>query len=79
MLSSVLNSDKAIAVNIAIMRVFVRLRGIMLANKDLALRLERLEHAAEKQQDQIHSIFEIIKQLAAVEEKPKRRIGFHNG
>jgi hypothetical protein len=43
MLSSVLNSKRAIQINIAIMRVFVRLREIMLANKDLALRFEKLE------------------------------------
>ncbi|MDO8525126.1 MAG: ORF6N domain-containing protein [Candidatus Omnitrophota bacterium] len=78
MLSSVLSSERAVQVNIAIMRIFVRLREIMFANKDLALRLERLEHAVEKQQGQIHSIFEIVKQLMTVEEKPKRRIGFHD-
>ncbi|MDD5195066.1 MAG: ORF6N domain-containing protein [Candidatus Omnitrophica bacterium] len=77
MLSSVLNSEKAIAVNIAIMRVFVKLRKIMIANKDLALRLEQLEHTVEKQGEQIHSIFDVVKQLMAIEEKPKRNIGFH--
>jgi len=78
MLSSVLKSKKAIEVNIAIMRVFVRLREIMLANKDLALRLEQLEHAAEKQGQQIQAIFQVIERLMAIEEKPKRRIGFHS-
>ena len=77
MLSSVLNSKRAIQVNIAIMRVFVRLREIMLANKDLALRLEKLERTVEKQGEQTHAIFEIVKDFMTVEEKPKRRIGFH--
>ena len=77
MLSSVLNSKRAIQVNIAVMRVFVRLREIMLTNKDLALRFEKLERTVEKQGEQIHTIFEIVKQFITVEEKPKRRIGFH--
>lgn len=77
MLSSVLNSERAIQVNIAIMRVFVRLRQMMLANKDSALRLERLEHVVEKQGEQIHSIFEIVRQIMVVEQKPKHRIGFY--
>jgi len=77
MLSSVLNSQRAIEVNIAIMRVFVKLKEIMLANKGLALRLERLEHTVEKQGEQIHSVFEIVKQIMTIEAKPKRRIGFH--
>jgi len=77
MLSSVLKSKKAIAVNIAIMRVFVRLREIMLANKDLALRLEQLEHAVEQDGRQIRAIFQAVEQLTAIEAKPKRQIGFH--
>jgi len=77
MLSSVLNSKRAIQVNIAIMRVFVRLRKIMLGNKDLALKFEKLERTVEKQGEQIHAIFEIVKQFMTVEEKPKRRFGFH--
>ena len=71
-----LNSERAIQVNIAIMRIFVRLRGIMLANKDLALRLGRLERKVEKQGERIYSVFETVKRFMAVEEKPKRRIGF---
>jgi len=77
MLSSVLNSDCAIQVNITIMRVFMRLRQIMLANKDLALRFEKLERTVEKQKEQIHTIFEIVEQFITLEEKPKRKIGFH--
>jgi len=77
MLSSVLNSERAIQVNIVIMRVFVRLREMIASNKDLALRLEKLERIVEKQGAQIHAVFKIVKQFMAVEEKPKRRIGFH--
>lgn len=77
MLSSVLNSSRAIQTNIAIMRIFVRLREMILTHKDLVVRLGKLEHAVEKQEAHIHEIFEIIQQLATIEEKPKRRIGFY--
>jgi len=85
MLSSVLNSERAIEVNIAIMRAFVRMREILLTNKDLAVEIETLE-LKYKNHDMklveydkhISAIFEAIKQLMApapVPEKPK--IGFH--
>jgi hypothetical protein len=74
MLSSVLNSDRAIDVNIEIMRAFVRLREILLAHKDLALKLEELE---KKYDEQFRIVFEVIRQLMAPPEPPpKRPIGF---
>ncbi|MBU4304608.1 MAG: ORF6N domain-containing protein [Candidatus Omnitrophica bacterium] len=76
MLSSVLNSPRAIEVNIAIMRIFIRIREMIITHKDFALRLEKLECAVEKQESHIHTIFEVIQQLTAAENKPKRRIGF---
>ncbi len=85
MLSSVLNSKRAIQVNIAIMRAFVRLREILLTHKDLASKIEALElkyknHDIKLSEYDAHieAIFETIKQLMApplVPEKPK--IGFH--
>jgi hypothetical protein len=75
MLSSVLNSDRAIDVNIAIMRAFVRLREILATHKDLAQKLEQLE----KQYDaQFRIVFEAIRQLMLPppELEKKRRIGF---
>jgi len=77
MLSSVLNSKKAVQVNIAIMRVFLKLRQLLLAHKDLALRLEKIERNTEEHSEQIQTIFKIVKQILVVENKPKRRIGFH--
>ncbi len=77
MLSSVLNSQRAIQVNIAIMRVFVRLRELLLTHKDLALRLMKLEHVVEDQGEQIHAVFEVVNQLMTEKKKPKRQIGFH--
>lgn len=78
MLSSVLNSKKAIQVNIAIMRVFLRLRQLLLAHKDLALRLEKIEKNTREHSEQIRTVFEIVKQILTTGNKPKRRIGFHS-
>jgi len=77
MLSSVLNSERAIQVNIAIMRVFVRLKKIISTHKELAYKLNELEHKIEKHDGEIHAIFEVIRQLMTPLNKPKRRIGFH--
>ncbi|HCA79449.1 MAG TPA: DNA-binding protein [Bacteroidetes bacterium] len=76
MLSSVLRSNTAIQVNIAIMRAFVRLRDILSAHKELAHKLEELEHKLETHDVQIRDVFEVIRQLMRDEEKPKRPIGF---
>ena len=77
MLSGVLRSKKAVQVNIAIMRAFVKLRQIISTNKELAHKLAQLEHRIEKHDTEIHAIFEAIRQLMAPPDKPKRRIGFH--
>ena len=78
MLSSVLNSERSIQVNIAIMRVFVRLKEILSTNKELAHKLAQLEHRIEKHDTEIHAIFEAIRQLMKPSDKPKRSIGFHS-
>lgn len=78
MLSSVLNSKRAIQVNIAIMRAFVKLRQILSAHKELAQKLSELERRLEGHDTDIQGIFEAIRRLTALpEEEPKRRIGFH--
>lgn len=78
MLSSVLNSERAILVNIQIMRAFVKLREILLTHKELADKLIELENKVEKHDSEIRSIFEAIRQLMASPPEPsKRRIGFH--
>jgi hypothetical protein len=76
MLSSVLKSERAIEVNIAIMRVFVRLREMMATHKELAFKLIELEERLEAHDEQIQSIFEAIRQLMRSPEPPRRRIGF---
>ena len=79
MLSSVLHSKKAIQVNIAIMRVFVKIKEIISVHKEFAHKPDLLERKIEKHDKEIHSIFEAIRRLMAPPEKPKRRIGFKAG
>ena len=76
MLSGVLHSDRAIQVNIAIMRTFAKLRQVFSAHKELAHKLGELEKKIEKHDVEIRSIFEAIRQLMAVPEKPRGKIGF---
>ncbi len=74
MLSSVLNSDRAIEVNIQIMRVFVKLREMIASHKDLARKLDALE---KKYDDNFKVVFEAIRALMTPPpEKPKKKIGF---
>lgn len=79
MLSSVLNSERAIQVNIVIMRAFVRLKQVIATHKELAEKLKELEEEVGKHNKLIIEIFEIIKQLTpqpAAPVKPKPLIGF---
>ena len=73
MLSTVLNSKRAIQVNIEIMRTFVRLREILSTHKDLARKLEDLE---KKYDEHFRVVFDAIRQLMTPPDPPKRRIGF---
>jgi len=77
MLSSVLNSERAIQVNILIMRAFVKLRELLLTHKELAIKLESLEKKYANHDEKIKKIFEAIRQLMLPPDEPKRRIGFH--
>jgi len=74
MLSSVLNSDRSVQVNIEIMRAFVRLRQMLSSNVELARKLETLE---KKYDAQFKVVFDAIRQLMSPPAKPKREIGFH--
>ena len=79
MLSSVLNSNRAIEVNIQIMRVFTKLREMMISHKDLAQKIEDLERKFKSHDKKFILVFETIKQLLKVPEepaKPKIPIGF---
>jgi len=73
MLSSVLRSKRAVAVNIEIMRAFVRLRKILTSHAELARKLEELE---KKYDSQFRVVFDAIRQLMAPKEVPSKKIGF---
>lgn len=78
MLSSVLNSERAIEVNIAIMRAFVRLREILATHKDLARKLDEMERKLGEHDQHFRIVFEAIRQLMTPPPEPekKRRISF---
>ena len=76
MLSSVLNSDRAIEVNIAIMRAFVQLRKMIASNEELAKKLGELEDRIEKHDKDIGLIFEAIRELMTPPDAPPKKIGF---
>jgi hypothetical protein len=73
MLSSVLNSKRAVQVNIAIMRTFVKLREMIASHKDLAKKLEELE---QKYDAQFRVVFDAIRELMIPPDEDKRKIGF---
>ncbi|MFC1675394.1 ORF6N domain-containing protein [Candidatus Omnitrophota bacterium] len=77
MLSSVLNSERAIRVNIMIMRAFTKLREIMMTHRDLAVKLERLEGKYMNHDQKIKAIFRAIRELLKPPVKHKPKIGFH--
>lgn len=77
MLSSVLNSDRAIKINVAIMRAFVKLRETLETNRELARKFSELESCVGKHDEEIDAILEAIRQLMAPPDRPRREIGFH--
>jgi hypothetical protein len=77
MLSSVLRSERAVQVNVAIMRAFVSLRRMLAGNEALARKLAVLERRLEGHDQAIKSLFDAIRELMAPPAKPPREIGFH--
>ena len=77
MLSSVLNSERAVQVNIEIMRAFVRLRQVLSSHRELARKLEELERHFRNHDEQIQTIFDAIRQLMTQPEPNRKKIGFH--
>lgn len=76
MLSSVLSSERAIAVNIHIIRIFSRMRQFLLTQKDILLKIEQLEKKVYSHDDDIKLIFEYLKELLTPKNPPTQRIGF---
>jgi hypothetical protein len=77
MLSSVLRSERAAQVNVAIMRAFVSLRRMLAANDTLARKMAELERRLEGHDQAIKSLFDAIRELAAPAARPRREIGYH--
>jgi hypothetical protein len=76
MLSSVLRSQRAVRVNIEIMRAFVQLRRMLGANEELARKLDALE---QKYDGQFRAVFQTIRELMTPSRRPQRTIGFRGG
>jgi hypothetical protein len=77
MLSSVLNSPRAVKVNIAIMRAFVKLRETLDSHRELAHKFAELQRRVGKHDEEIAAIINAIRHLMAPPAKPRREIGFH--
>lgn len=78
MLSCVLNSERAILMNIKIIRIFVQLRKMLMTHKDLLLRMEEIEKKVSGQDEKVGLIFDYLKKFIQQQKKPKRQIGYKN-
>jgi hypothetical protein len=76
MLSGVLISKRAITVNIQIMRIYTKMREIMLTHKDLLLKIEQIEKKLTDHDDRIQMIFDYLKQFIHDQEEPRKEVGF---
>jgi phage regulator Rha-like protein len=81
MLATILNSKRAVKMSIIIVKTFVKLRETISKHREIVLQLKFLQEKVDRHDKEIIAIFEVIQQLIEppVEEKPKRRIGFHHG
>ena len=78
MLSSILNSERAIQINILIMRTFVNLKKAFASETEILHKLAELENRLDKQDQRTREILDAIRILMVVEQKPKRKIGFNS-
>lgn len=76
MLSTVLNSERAIKVNIQIMRVYLRIREMILTHTDLLQKMDLLDEKVAKQDEKIALVFRYLKRFIDVKEKPVNLIGY---
>ena len=76
MLSSVLNSDRAVQMNIYIMRAFVKLRDMLATHADLAEKIGELEKGQREHAEQISAVSSVLKQMLVDQTNPKDAIGF---
>ena len=76
MLSSILNSERAIEVNIQIMRIYTKLKEMLLTHKDILLKVEQMEKSIGKQDEKIMAIFDYLKQFIKEKNTSISKIGF---
>ena len=76
MLSSVLNSKRAINTNIQIIRLFTKMREYFITHKDVLLQLQKMEKKVLQNEGDIKVLFDLMKKLIVQEEKPRKKIGF---
>ncbi len=76
MLASILNSDRAIEVNIQIVRIFTKMRELLMTNQEILLKLEQLERKIDVHDGDIKVIFQCLKQLLSPPGEPRPRVGF---
>jgi len=76
MLACVLNSKRAIDVNIQIIRIFTRMKEMLLTNKDILIQMQKVEKKLTEHDEDIRLIFEYMKKLLSPPQEPRRRIGF---
>ena len=76
MLSCVLNSDSVINVNIQIIRIFTKMKEMLLTNKDILLQVQKIEMKLTEHDKDIKLIFEYLKNLLNPPQEPRKRIGF---
>ena len=77
MLSTVLNSEKAVQISIFIINAFIKMREILASNVDLKKQIEKIESKLLNVDEEIQTIFNVIKELISVPKRPKKEIGFH--
>lgn len=76
MLSSVLNSDKAVDVNVQIIRIFIKMRELLLSNKDILLQLNQMQTLINGHEDRIDAIYNYLKQFIQDQNKPRTEVGY---
>lgn len=76
MLSSVLNSERAVHMSIFIVRAFIKMREMLATHKDLAHKIDEIEKIQKDQGNRLASVYSVVKQLLNEPEKPRKQIGF---
>jgi hypothetical protein len=77
MLSSVLNSERAVQMNIFIIRVFIKIKEWILSNKDLEIKVEKIEKKQKEQGDLLNNVNSVLTQLVEKPDKKTDKIGFN--